>query len=377
MRKTTLSITKAKVHGSTRFVVTVPKPGGGRSRRFFAERREAETFLQLAKVQRENFGTVALSLPEALRVEAVECAGLLQPFGKTLRDATKFYLAHLRQRETSLRVASAVAELIEMKRAAHKSARYVKDLGLRLGRFSKTHGERSVASITGKELDEWLAGLAVAPGTRNTFRRDIRTLFSFCAKRGYCTTNEAQGTERAEDVDKPPGILTPAQCSALLGACGDDVLSYVAISLFAGLRAAELEKLDWAEVDFESGHIEVTAVKSKTKRRRLVPISENLAAWIRPVAALAGPVAPMGLRKRFDAVKARAGFKEWPQNAMRHSFGSYRLVACADAARVSLEMGNSPAMVFAHYRELVKPKDAAKYWGIRPTLADNVVALSA
>ncbi len=130
MRKTSLSITKAKVHGSTRFVVTVPKPGGGRSRRFFAERREAETFLQLAKVQCENFGTAALSLPEALRVEAVECAGLLLPFGKSLRDAAKFFLAHLRQRETSLPVASAVAELIEMKRAAHKSARYVKDLGL-------------------------------------------------------------------------------------------------------------------------------------------------------------------------------------------------------------------------------------------------------
>ena len=102
-----------------------------------------------------------------------------------------------------------------------------------------------------------------------------------------------------------------------------------------------------------------------------------LAAWIRPVAALAGPVAPMGLRKRFDAVKARAGLTDWPQNAMRHSFGSYRLAACADAARVSLEMGNSPAMVFAHYRELVKPAAAAKYWSIRPALAANVVALSA
>ena len=377
MRSTKLSLNKTRIGGVQFWQVIAPKVGGGRSRRTFKDRAEAQGFFDLCKVQLSNHGTAALSIPEKVRVEAVECAAQLLPFGKTLRDATAFYLAHLRQRETSLPVASAAAELIEMKRAAHKSARYVKDLGLRLGRFIKTHGERSVASITGKELDEWLAGLAVAPGTRNTFRRDIRTLFSFCAKRGYCLTNEAKGTERAEDVDKPPGILTPAQCSALLGACGDDVLPYVAISLFAGLRAAEMEKLDWAEVDFESGHIEVTAVKSKTKRRRLVPISENLAAWIRPVAALAGPVAPIGLRKRFDAVKARAGLTAWPQNAMRHSFGSYRLAACADAARVSLEMGNSPAMVFAHYRELVKPKDAAKYWSIHPAHAKNVVSLVA
>jgi integrase len=377
MRKTSLSLHKTRIGGKLFWQVTVPKLGGGRERRTFKDRAEAQTFLDVSKVQRENFGNAALSISEALRVQAIECEQELSAFGKTLRDATKFYLAYLRQRETSLPVASAVAELIEMKRAAHKSARYVRDLDLRLGRFNKTHGERSVASITGKELDEWLAGLAVAPGTRNTFRRDIRTLFSFCAKRGYCPSNEAKGTERAEDVDKPPGILTPAQCSALLGACGDDVLPYVAISLFAGLRAAELEKLDWAEVDLDSGHIEVTAVKSKTKRRRLVPISDNLAAWIRPVAALAGLVAPVGLRKRFDAVKARAGLKEWPQNAMRHSFGSYRLAACADAARVSLEMGNSPAMVFAHYRELVKGADAAKYWNIRPASAANVLEMTA
>lgn len=377
MRKTSLSLHKTRIGGKLFWQVTVPKLGGGRERRTFKDRVEAQTFLDISKVQRENFGNAALSISEALRVQAIECEQQLSAFGKTIRDATKFYLAHLRQQETSLPVESAVAELIEMKRAAHKSGRYVKDLGLRLGRFNKTHGKRSVASITGKELDGWLAGLAVAPGTRNTFRRDIRTLFSFCAKRGYCPSNEAKGTERAEDVDKPPGILAPTQCSALLAACGDDVLPYVAISLFAGLRAAELEKLDWAEVDLESGHIEVTAMKSKTKRRRLVPVSDNLAAWIRPLAALAGPVAPVGLRKRFDAVKARAGLKEWPQNAMRHSFGSYRLAACADAARVSLEMGNSPAMVFAHYRELVKPADAARYWNIRPESAANVLEMTA
>ena len=143
------------------------------------------------------------------------------------------------------------------------------------------------------------------------------------------------------------------------------------------MRAAELLKLDWSEVDFASGHIEITAAKSKTAKRRLVPISPNLAEWIRPLAAIAGPVAPARLRKRFDAVKARAGFAEWPQNAMRHSFGSYRLAQSHDAARVALEMGNSPQMVFAHYRELAKPKDAAKYWNLHPAHAENVVALAA
>ena len=70
----------------------------------------------------------------------------------------------------------------------------------------------------------------------------------------------------------------------------DASLPYVAVSLFAGLRAAEVHKLDWSEIDLESGHIEVTAAKSKTAKRRLVPISENLAAWLLPVAKPRGLV---------------------------------------------------------------------------------------
>ena len=328
------------------------KTGG--SRRFFVTKAEAETFAMQCRIQRGNEGTAAFGNAD------------LEHYGKTIQDAVQFYVAHLRQQENSVSVTIGVAEFIRLKEAAHKSVRYVKDLGLRLGRFMKTHGDRAVTSVTGKELDAWLTGLAVAPGTRNTFRRDLRTFFSFCEKRGYTASNPAKGTERAHHVDKPPEILTVAQATALLKACKSDTLPYVAISLFAGLRAAEMEKLDWSEVDIKGGHLEVTAKKAKTAQRRLVPIAKNLAAWIRPHVKKSGPVAPQGLRKRFDAAKSRAGLSDWPPNAMRHSFASYRLAQCHDAAKVSLEMGNSPAMVFAHYRELVRPKAAVDFWEICP-----------
>jgi integrase len=340
------------------------KEGG--SRRFFTTKTEAQTFAQQCRIHRDEHGTAAFGNAE------------LAQYGKTVRDAIDFYLAHLRQQERSIPIAEALAELVAMRKAAGKSQRYCRDLELRLGRFERDFHARSIASFTAKELDEWLTGLPVAPGTRNTFRRDLRTLFSFCEKRGYCAGNEAKKTERARDIDKPAGILSVAQAAALLGACGDDTLPVVAISLFAGLRSAEVQKLDWGEIDLDGGHIEVTAAKSKTARRRLVPISDNLAAFLRPLVQPAGPVAPVGLRKRFDAAKAHAGLKKWPQNAMRHSYGSYRLAACHDAARVSLEMGNSAQMVFAHYRELVKPKDAARFWKIVPAANDGkVVAMAA
>ena len=335
------------------------KQGG--SRRFFATKIEAQTFAQQCRVARENSGVSAVGNVE------------LDRFGKTVQDAITFYLAHLRQQEKSVPVSAAIAELIELKRAAQKSKRYLDDLRLRLGRFAQTYAEKSVASITSKELDQWLVALGLAPETRNTFRRDIGTLFSFCEKRGYRLDNPIKNTERAEAVDRPAGILTPAQSSALLNACEDELLPYIAISLFAGLRSAEAQRLSWAEVDLDGGHIEVTAAKSKTKKRRLVPIPDNLAKWLGPVARDEGPITPNGLRNRLENARKRAGFKDWPPNAMRHSFGSYRLAICADAARVSLEMGNSPEMVFAHYRELVRPKEAEAYWAIAPIEPRNVV----
>ncbi len=384
MRRTRLRMTKARIkRGRAKqlyYCVTIPKPTGGRTRRFFAfspqGKREAQTFLDLAKQQQANYGTAAFSISDRLRAEAAECAGRLAEVGHSLTGATNFFLEHLRAQEKSIGVADAMDRLITSRKNAGRSERYCRDLRLRLGRFANDFENAAIGTITASKIDEWLCGLQVAPGTRNTFRRDLRTLFSYSEKHGYCQTNEAKKTERAEDVDKPVSILTVEQATALLNASDEDTLPYVAISLFAGVRAAEMQKLDWSEIDFESGHIEIRAAKSKTRKRRLIPISENLGAWICPVAKLRGQVMPTQFRRRFDAVKARASLQQWPQNAMRHSFGTYRLAQCQDAARVSLEMGNSPQMIFHHYRELVRPKQAQRYWEIRPVNALNVVPLA-
>src|SRR5512142_1552323 len=54
----------------------------------------------------------------------------------------------------------------------------------------------------------------------------------------------------------------------------------------------------------------------------------------------------------------------WKHNALRHSFISYRLAAVQNTAQVALEAGNSPQMIFRHYRELVRPADAEKWFAV-------------
>lgn len=386
MRKTTIALSKTRVNGTPYFCVTFPKPGTGRQRRFFKSREEAKTFLDAKKIEKENHGTAAMSLNESARAEYLECTAALKPFGVTLRDAVKFYLPHLKARNRTCTARELVDELLRVKTADGASERYLGDLRARLGVFAECFNGKPVAEITGREVDEWLRGLVgsrsgnlVAPTTRNNFRRVLVVAFNFARERGYCIANPAETSAKAKEIETPVGILTPETTARLLESCPAALVPFVAIGAFAGLRRAEIERLDWSEVDLQSGLIQVTASKAKSARRRFVKIRENLADWLRPYAAASGPVAPGTFRELLDAARESAGIKDWPQNALRHSFASYHIARFNDAAALALEMGHTNSnLVFQHYREVVKPADAVKYWEIKPaSAAANVVSMKA
>jgi len=226
-----------------------------------------------------------------------------------------------------------------------------------------------------RDIDDWLRSLDVGAVTRNTFRRRLAALFGFAKRRGYLAENPLPDVERAKERAGEIEILTVGETERLLRAASLDMVPYWAIGAFAGLRRAETERLGWEDVRLDDGFIEVKASKSKTASRRLVPIQPNLAEWLAPYRTRRGHICPQNLQKHINDDRDRAQLRaEWPQNALRHSFGSYHLAHFKDAAELALEMGNSPAMIFKHYRELVKPKDAELYWAIRPVRKRNIVA---
>ena len=353
------------------------KVDGKYQRRYFEKRVEAETFAKIKNIEFANQGMEGAAFPTALRVMAQRGSDLLEPFGKTINDAVDFYLKHLQAVTRSVPLAQAVSELVKNRALSGVSKRYCQDLRSRLGRFCKDFSTRTASEISTREADDWLAALGLSPVTRNTFRRDLRTLFSFCLTRKYCVENPIVGTSRAKEIEDEIGILHVEEIVFLLNAASVETLPYWAIGAFAGLRRAEIMRLEWSEVDFDSGLIEVKARISKTASRRLVKIQPNLALWLEPYRAETGFVCPNDLQRRIIEDRQRAGLNRcWPSNALRHSYGSYHLAEFKDAAALALQMGNSPAMIFKHYRELVKPKEAARYWQIKPEEADNKNVLS-
>jgi integrase len=354
-----------------------------KGRKFFKTRAdaEAEALRQRTLLEQHSREAVGMSQREMSEIIAVkqELAG----YGKTITAAKAFFVDHLeRVLRCKITVAQLAQEVFETKRKDGVSEKYLVNMRYYFKRFVRDFGSRIIAGITVEELDNWLRSLPGSPQNRLNFRTNISVLFNYAVKRRMIDSNPVAFTAKPRLIDRPPEIFAVDELRSLLVAASAAeplVLPMLAIGAFAGLREAEIQRLDWLEIDLARGHIEVTAAKAKSARRRIVPIQPNLAAWLRPYASMRGPVVPAGARRKLDQVCKAAGLLKWPNNGLRHSFASYRLAAIHDAPRVSAELGHtSPQMLYSTYREVVRPEEADRYWRIRPAAATgNVVAFKA
>ena len=340
-----------------------------RLRRTFADRAEAVTFAQLKIIERNNHGVAGISMPERLRGEALEAARLLEPYHASLLDAVREYIERRELVTKSETVTNSLKSFLAAKADDNLRQRYLEDLRIRLSRFAQSFGERKMADISSAEIDQWLRELHQAPLSRNTVHLRLHTFFEYARQRGWVETNPLKDVVRAKVVQGSPGILSVDQTARLLERAGIDTLPYWAIGVFCGLRSGELERLEWADIRFEEGLVEVPTLKSKTASRRFVTIQPNLARWLAPYRGRQGLVCPNNLYARLVADRKAAGIPRWPANASRHSFASYHLAHFRDVKDLALEMGHTRSEVtFRHYRELVTRSEAERFWRIVPAL---------
>lgn len=308
------------------------------------------------------------------------------PPGVALRDAVAAYRkTHDRAAVLSAATVEEIKDrFIKSRENNGASDRHLEDIRARLTTFAKTF-RCQIASITAPEITTWLDGLKVAARTQTNYRRAVVSLFRYARRQGCLPRNE---TTEAELVDAPKtkpskvGIYTPGELRTLLDGMPKHMRPGLAVAAFAGLRSAEVFRLDWSEVDLRGGYITVAADKAKTAQRRLVPILPVLADWLRQATERKGKVIgkdgysfptawDRAIRREMAAMNERrkahklAPFPRIP-NGLRHSFASYRLAVVQSADKVALEMGNSPRKLFTNYRELVSPEDAVKWFAVRP-----------
>jgi integrase len=313
---------------------------------------------------------------DAAALEYSEARKILD--GVPLVDAVRFYARHHGRGIKRKPFADALDEMIAAKMAGGASEVYLSDLRYRLGVF-KTAFHCEVNAILPDDVARFFDGLNLSPRSYINFLRTLRTFFAFAQRHGWLSkeTDLLTRVEKRSEKSAPVEIFSPAELAKLLKNASSQLAPCLALAAFAGLRSEEILRLEWADVERRSGFIEIAAHKAKTATRRLVPIADNLANWLAVASRNGDRVWRHTKAWFFEAMRNAASDAKikWKQNALRHSFISYRLAEVQDVNRVALEAGTSPQMIFRHYRELATPEQARSWFAISPDGAAKIVPM--
>ncbi len=286
------------------------------------------------------------------------------------------------------------------------SVEYAYNRKIQLEKFSDTFPGTAVCDLSKEHLDKFIESLAefktksrnkrkvASAKSRNHYRASVRQFLEWSVRKDYLPRThllfEADSMRPEKANTAEVHFYTPHELAALLEAAGEMLLPLVAIGGLAGLRTAELLRLDWNDVWRVPGHIEVTAGKSKTRQRRLVEICPALAAWIEPYRLL-----EHGKLWTFHKITFQHALVSLCENAkveqkgkkvsvprkangFRHSYCTFHFALHTNENYTAQQAGNSPAMIHAHYKGLATKAEAERWFNICPANgAKNVIPLAA
>jgi len=285
----------------------------------------------------------------------------LEKYGVSLLTVVEQWIAN-HERAKSLvhrSVPDLVEEFLAEKKLEGAGSLHLADRRSRMRMFAKVFVGR-IDRITTAEVKLWLRDNGGSRRTQRNHRNAILQLFRFARAKGCLPKNEPTAVDEVAVAGGDEGgicIYSVPEMRELLAHAPPRLMPFFCLGAFAGLRSQEIMRLEWRDVKFGQHFIEVTAAKSKTASRRLVPLLPVLKKWLFPFRASSGRVVEYfhnaGLIRARSAF-CRSGIKtngkavpfQWKPNASRHSYASYRIADIKDAARVALEMGNSRRCFF-------------------------------
>ena len=361
------------------WAVFLPSDGAQRgARKYFRHKDDAEAFCASKRSEMAALGIQAQGLTDSVKREALACLQILDPIGKTLIEAVTWYSEHFRTLEKSVTVSHATDALLKRAKADGLSLRHIRSISSVMTIFGRDFAQKQVAEVSGDDIQTWLDHYRIKNGrplcavSHNSYRRYVGLFFSFCIKRGWVASSPLARVGTRKVVTRVPRLLSPDELRIILDGAPESLKAILAIQALCGLRVAEAARLRWSDILWtESGNfIRIGADTAKTSRRRLAPIPDGLAGYLRRSSQAEGHVYLLG-RGSVDALqKATVSFRQslseiaWGRNALRASALSYRLALTKDAAATALEMGNSATILMRDYRELTTPATAKDWFSV-------------
>lgn len=320
----------------------------------------------------EHAGNINAPPLTNLQMADAQRAVALLPEGYTLVDAARRLAEQKAQNNLAAGLTMAAAwEAFEKDRTVAVAKRTMTGYRYAVSGLIKYAGEETdVGTITKSMVVDYLDGLH--PVTRNGKLRSLAVFFRWCAAQGAIQSIPTETIAKSKEHEPPKGVFTPAEAKRLMQAAekvAPDMVPYLALGLFAGIRPAELLRLPANKI--KGGYILLDGQVTKTADARTITIRENLQDWLEAYPPQDNKICPdtldqRGLYERLALIR-KAADVSWPRDGLRHSFATYAYELTKDAATVAAEMGHQGTGVFfKHYRALAHPGDGKKFFEIRP-----------
>jgi integrase len=341
---------------------------------------EARVKAEALATERAQNGAEALNFSTELRVMTAAAAAKLRPFGKNIEQAVDHYVEFLQSESAkynSLSVEECVDRYLAARRRDHErgelSKRSLREIIGRANQLRAAFVGLQVRELDSKRMRDFLDSYPVTARTRTNVRARCSHLFNWCRDQGYVESNPVERIRfrvpEAEIKILPVNQTQQLLAAALASKFNATVTPYILLQLFEGLRPGEAEQLSWEQIDFAANAIHVRGPTSKSRRERWVELNETFVQWITPYRCESGLIIGANFRRQFESVRRAAGYDSkinpWVPDVLRHSFGSYWLAEHHDAAKLAHLMGNSEAVIFAHYRKSIARNSADRFWNLR------------
>ena len=341
---------------------------------------------------------------EPVVAEYISCRKKLTAEGSTLSDAIDTHVARNKAVTSQITIPKLVEEFIARKEKDGLSDEYLNDCK-RLLRFGEAFQMR-LSELKLEQLQVYMDNLCtvrtgepVAARTKKNTWGLVSTLIRYGVKKKYGPKDLLdlleEGAVSLPKVKKSKtAIWEPEEFAEMLATARPATLPWLVVGGYAGLRQAEIRRLNWTAIALDEGHVIADSDETKTGVRKIVPLCDAAIAWLRPlwrpngkIAAyseenklIAAVKADVEASRRKSAESTGAAFIpfSWRRNGLRHSWASMRLAITDDAAKTALEAGHSPRILLNIYRKLVTKSQAERWFSIFPDKdAENVVPMRA
>lgn len=329
--------------------------GGKRNRRGIADRKTA---VQTANSILDSLAAGRGSITEITVQELQyyqDCEARLN--GTPLIKAVEFYLAHNglpNQKSKSLQ--EVVEEFADWNSTRNISNRQKQSYRQHLSNLRGSMGSVLINRIRSVDIDKYLNQTRWSDRTRKNHQASIVQLFKFAKRSGYLPrdlTSEAENAQPINVIKSDKEVWSVSELRQVLNAATWNILPFIAITAFSGIRAAELGRLNWSDIQWDEGVIHLSKNITKTQNARLAPLPDNLKAWLQPYRHLEGSIfKTLRISTPYRALGEMAREKHiiWKPNASRHSFATYYLALTQDPAKTSLACGHSMNMLLNTYK---------------------------